>query len=55
MRWLQLFEDASDRKVVVQHVKAHAGTVINERVDAALLKEGAKLRFKLMEEAAEIE
>ena len=51
-RWLRLFESAPDRSVVVQHVKAHNGTVGNERADA-LAKEGAKLRFKLMERAAE--
>ena len=40
--------------MTIQNVKAHVGTVGNERADK-LVNEGAKLRFKLMEEAAEPE
>ena len=48
MHWLRLFESAPDRQVQVMHVKAHAGTHGNERADS-LAKEGAELRFKLVE------
>ena len=44
-----LFESSPDRSVSVRHVKAHTGTVGNERADA-LAKLGVELRFKLMEE-----
>ena len=48
IRWLSLFENSPDRSVSVQHVKAHDGSVGNERADA-LAKMGSALRFKLME------
>ena len=38
--------------MVIQHVKVHVGTDGNECEDA-LIKEGAKLRFQLMEDEAE--
>ena len=49
LRWLTLFENSPDRCVSVRHVKAHNGTVGNERADS-LAKLGAELRFKLMGE-----
>ena len=49
LHWLRLFRDSPDRCVRVSHVKAHDGTVGNERADV-LAKAGADLRFKLMEE-----
>ena len=49
--WMRFFEISPTRSVVVRHVKAHNGTHGNERADK-LTKEGAKLRFKLMELAA---
>ena len=49
LRWLNLFEASPDRCVTVQYVRAHKGTVGNERADS-LAKLGAKLRFKLMVE-----
>ena len=48
---LRLFESSADRSVAVMHVKAHDGSQGNERADK-LAKEGAKLRFDLMELAA---
>ena len=48
---LMLFERSADRSVVVMYVKAHDGSHGNERADK-LAKEGAKLRFDLMELAA---
>ena len=47
LRWLRLFEVHPTKDVSIQHVKAHVGTVGNERADA-LAKLGADLRFKLM-------
>ena len=51
MTLLMLFERSADRSVAVMHVKAHNGSHGNERADA-LVKEGAKLRFDLMDLAA---
>ena len=47
LRWLRLFESSPDRNVQIRYVKAHDGSVGNERADA-LAKLGAALRFKLM-------
>ena len=49
--WVRLFESSPTRRMVIRHVKAHNGTHGNERADN-LAKEGAELRFKLMELAA---
>ena len=43
---MRLFEVHPVKRVSIQHVKAHAGTVGNERADA-LAKLGAALRLKL--------
>ena len=48
LRWMRLFERSPTRSVVVRHVNTHSDTHGNERTDK-LAKEGAKLRFKLME------
>ena len=48
LHWVRLFESDPKRRVEVMHVKAHVGQHGNERADK-LAKEGAELRFKLME------
>ena len=48
LRCLRFFESSPTRRVEVAHVSTHVGVHDNERADT-LAKQGAELRFKLME------
>ena len=50
-RLLKQFEGSDSKRVEILHVRGHDGVAGNERADK-LAKEGAKLRFDLMEKAA---